>query len=379
MDRGETGAPEGAVTGQAGLPNGKNASKPAQTDMPIGQSESSRKAYAFILGLAIFLVLCATVSLMLGRYPISPSEAMTMLASKIVALEQTWTDQQYAMFFNVRLPRIVLAILVGCCLATAGAAFQGTFQNPLVSPDILGASQGAAFGAALAILLAWGTQGVTLSAFLFGVLAVAISYAVSRAGRSNPILSLILAGMVVSALFSSGTSAIKLVADTEEALPAITYWLMGSMASIRQDDVLPTLVLIAVGVLPIFLLRWRINILATGEDEARSLGMNTEAMRLAVIGCATFLTAVCVSVSGLIGWVGLVIPHFCRMMFGHDYRRVIPACMLMGASFLVVADDIARLLTTSEIPIGILTSFVGAPIFIWLIAKGGGNRGRSRG
>ena len=177
--------------------------------------------------------------------------------------------------------------------------------------------------------------------------------------------------MVVSALFSSGTSAIKLVADTEEALPAITYWLMGSLASIRSSQVLPTLALIIIATLPVYLLRWRINLLATGEEEAKSMGLNTGALRLIVIGCATFLTATCVSVSGLIGWVGLVIPHFCRLALGNDYRRIIPASMLMGASFLLIVDDFARLLTTSEIPIGILTSFVGAPIFLFLLVKGG--------
>lgn len=328
--------------------------------------------------LAVLLVAVLAVSVCLGRYPISAEGLVSVLGSMLGLSDSSGVDPSaYTAVTQVRLPRVIVCAAVGAALSAAGAAYQGVFQNPMVSQDVMGASSGAAFGAALAILLALGSEGVTLFSFAFGVLAVAISYAVSRVSRTNPILSLILAGMVVSALFSSGTSTIKLVADTEEALPAITYWLMGSMASVRPDDVLPTLLLIAVGVAPIYLLRWRINLLATGEDEARSLGMNTGAMRIAIIGCATFLTAVCVSVSGLIGWVGLVIPHFCRMMFGHDYRRVVPASLLMGASFLVVADDIARLLTTSEIPIGILTSFVGAPIFIWLIAKGGGTRGRS--
>ena len=328
--------------------------------------------------LGVLLVVVVLGSICMGRFPVEVGEVVQIIGARLgLAAWDGLDPAATTAVLEVRLPRILVCAGVGAALSVAGAAYQGVFQNPMVSQDVMGASSGAAFGAALAILLALGAKGVTLSAFLFGVLAVAISYSVSRVSRSNPILALILAGMVVSALFSSGTSTIKLVADTEEALPAITYWLMGSMASIREGDVLPTLALILAGVLPVFLLRWRINILATGEDEARSLGMNTNAMRLAVIGCATFLTAVCVSVSGLIGWVGLVIPHFCRMMFGHDYRRVIPASLLMGASFLVVVDDLARMLVTSEIPIGILTSFVGAPIFIWLIAKGGGSRGRS--
>lgn len=345
----------------------------------INGNPAGRYRVQFI-ALAVVLVVVLAASVCMGRYPVELSDLPGILSAYLGFSGDAGVDSSaYTAVTQVRLPRVIVCAAVGLALSVAGAAYQGVFQNPMVSQDVMGASSGAAFGAALAILLAWGTQGVTLSAFFFGMVAVAVTYAVSRMSRSNPILSLILAGMVVSALFSSCTSTIKLVADTEEALPAITYWLMGSMASIREGSVLPTLALVFAGVLPIFLLRWRINILATGEDEARSLGMNTEGMRLAIIACATFLTAVCVSVSGLIGWVGLVIPHFCRMMFGHDYRRVIPASMLMGSSFLVVADDIARLLVTSEIPIGILTSFVGAPIFIWLIAKGGGSRGRTRG
>ena len=370
LDRGETGAPEGAVTGQAGLPNGKNASKPAQTDMPIGQSESSRKAYAFILGLAIFLVLCATVSLMLGRYPISPSEAMTMLASKIVALEQTWTDQQYAMFFNVRLPRIVLAILVGCCLATAGAAFQGTFQNPLVSPDILGASQGAAFGAALAILAGCGASMVSLSAFIFAIVAVGLVLVVSARARGNRILITVLAGTMISSLFSAGVSYAKLAADPQDDLPAITYWLMGSLTGAKFDMTFAlALIPMAIGIIILFALRWKINILTMGDDEASTMGIDARKIRIVVIFAATLVTAASVAVSGMIGWVGLVVPHLCRMIVGADYRKLIPCSMLLGASFLLLVDNIARLVSTAEIPIGILTAFVGAPFFLYLITR----------
>jgi iron complex transport system permease protein len=184
---------------------------------------------------------------------------------------------------------------------------------------------------------------------------------------------MILAGMVISSLCSSGTSFLKLVADTEDTLPAITYWLMGSLASVRSGDVLPVVLTLVIVSIPLFVLRWRMNLLATGEEEARSMGLNATRLRIVVIICATLLTATCVSISGLIGWVGLVIPHFCRLILGNDYRRIIPACMLFGAAFLLVVDDFSRMIATSEIPIGILTSFIGAPVFIWLLVKGGKN------
>ena len=341
---------------------------------------------ASFIFLAVLLAVLLVVSICVGRYPVDVVQMVTIILS---AIQDWWgaltgsggaaydgTDPAAATaVMQVRLPRVIVCAAIGAALSIAGATYQGVFQNPMVSQDVLGASSGASFGAALAILLGFSSFGISTLSFVFAISAVAVAYAVSRISPTIPILALILSGMVVSALFSSGVSAIKLVADTEQALPAITYWLMGSLASIRPDNVLPTLIPLVIVSLPIFLLRWRINLLATGEEEAKSLGMNTEGMRITCIGCATLLTAICVSVSGLIGWVGLVIPHFCRLMIGYDYKRIIPASMLMGASFLLAADDICRLVTTSEIPIGILTSFVGAPIFIYLIAKGGA-RGR---
>lgn len=338
------------------------------------QSENPSKRYAALfVGLVVLLAVVLLGSICVGRYVIAPDEMLRVLTGGASA-----DPSAYTTIWQVRLPRVIVGAFVGAALSVAGAAYQGLFQNPMVSQDVLGASSGAAFGAALAILWGFASGGITALSFAFGILAVATSYAISRVSKSGPLLALILSGMVVSALFSSGTSTIKLVADTEEALPAITYWLMGSLASIRMSDVLPTVIPIVVVSIPVVLLRWRINLLATGEEEAKSLGMNTGVMRVVIIGCATLLTAICVSVSGLIGWVGLVIPHFCRILFGHDYRRIIPASIVMGAAFLVVVDDLARTLVTSEIPIGILTSFVGAPIFIFLIIKGG-SYGKSKG
>ena len=342
--------------------------------------------------LGVVLVAAFFASACLGRYGIGIGDLITVIGASVQGWFQTLTSGAVSaetaaaltgpvptLLLEVRLPRIIVCIFVGAALSVAGASYQGLFQNPMCSQDVLGASSGAAFGAALGILLGLSSALVSAFAFVFGLLAVGLSYTVSKLSRGNAVLALILAGMVVSSLFSSGTSSVKLIADTEEVLPAITYWLMGSLASIRSSDIAPTLALIVIATLPIFLLRWRINLLATGEEEAKSMGLNTGALRLIVIGCATFLTATCVSVSGLIGWVGLVIPHFCRLMLGNDYRRIIPASMLMGASFLLVVDDFARLIATSEIPIGILTSFVGAPIFLFLLVKGGAiHRGTRR-
>ena len=320
----------------------------------------------------VFLVIL-TVSFGLGRYVVAPPDVIRILLSQVTDIPVTWTPAAEASVINIRFPRVISAAMIGAALSAAGAAYQGMFRNPMVSPDILGASSGAGFGAALAILLSLGYWGISVMAFIFGLAAVFFAYFVSRISKGNSILSMVLAGMVVSALCSSATSFVKLVADTEEVLPAITYWLMGSLASIRMSDMFFAMIPITVGMVPLLLLRWRINLLTIGEDEARSMGINTTRLRVFVILSATLLTAASVSVSGMIGWVGLVIPHFCRMLFGYDYRRLLPASLLFGAAFLVLVDDAARLLATSEIPIGILTSFIGAPIFVFLLVRGGLN------
>ena len=333
-----------------------------------------RPAYArrfLILGI-IFLVIL-TVSFGLGRYAVSPADVIRILLSQIVDIKETWLPAAEASVINIRFPRVVSAAMIGAALSAAGAAYQGMFRNPMVSPDILGASSGAGFGAALGILLSMGYWGISVMAFVFGSVAVFIAYFISRMSRGNSVLSMVLAGMVVSALCSSSTSFVKLVADTDEVLPAITYWLMGSLASIRMTDMYFAMIPIALGMVPLFVLRWRINLLTIGEEEARSMGINTTRLRVIVILSATLLTAASVSISGMIGWVGLVIPHFCRMIFGYDYRRLLPASILFGAAFLVLVDDAARLIATSEIPIGILTSFIGAPIFVFLLVRGGLN------
>ena len=322
--------------------------------------------------MAVLVVVLADVSLLLGRFPISPAEALAMLANQVAPdlIEPTWTNQQASIFFNVRLPRIVLALLIGCCLASAGAAFQGTFQNPLVSPDLLGASQGAALGAAVAILMGLSSIQISMWAFVFSLITVGLVVFISMHARGNPITVVILAGVMVSSLFSAGVSYTKLVADPNDTLPAITYWLMGSLTGAKFADIKLVIVPMVIGLVTLFALRWRINILTMGDDEAATMGVNARLVRLLVMVAATLVTASSVAVSGMIGWVGLVIPHLCRMLVGCDYRKLLPASMVMGAGFLLLVDDVARVATTMEIPIGILTAFVGAPFFLYLITKG---------
>ncbi len=337
-------------------------------------AEKTKKFKIKFTRLVVIFIVVFFGSFMLGRYPVSPPELMKIILSGIIDIPQSWPDAAENVIFQIRLPRVLAAAIIGAALSIAGVSYQGMFQNPMVSPDILGASSGAGFGAALAILLGAGYMGISVAAFLFGLAAVMLAYGISRVSRINATLAMILAGMMIGSLFTSCTSFVKLVADTEQTLPAITYWLMGSLVSIKPQDVAFAIVPIIAGSVPLFLLKWRMNLLTVGEEEAQAMGINTRALRLVVIVCATLLTASSVAISGMIGWVGLVIPHFCRMIFGYDYRKIIPASALFGATFLMVVDNIARLATTAEIPLGILTSFVGAPIFVYLILKGGTSR-----
>lgn len=343
----------------------------SQDNRKRGQSERNRKANVILAALAVILVILGVLSFLVGRYPISPDKVVAMLANVVVPVDGFWTNQEELIFFNVRLPRVVLAMLVGCCLASAGAAYQGTFQNPLVSPDILGASQGAAFGAAVAILIGLGSFGISAMAFVFAIITVLLVVLVAQAARGNQVLTVVLAGVMVSSLFSAGVSFTKLVADPADQLPAITYWLMGSLTSAKPADIFMVAPPMAAGLIVLFVLRWRINILTMGDEEASTMGVNTKRLRLIIIIAATLVTASSVAVTGMIGWVGLVIPHLSRMLIGSDYRKLMPASMLMGASFLLLVDDVSRLLTTAEIPIGILTAFIGAPFFLYLITKQG--------
>ena len=316
--------------------------------------------------LALFLL-----SFVMGRYGVPLGQVVRILLSGVLPLEQTWTDNMAIAVLNVRLPRILLACLVGCGLSAAGTGYQTVFQNPMAAPDILGASSGACFGAALAILTGQSAVMITVFAFLASLLSVALVYLVGNHTRGNRVVNLLLAGIMVGSLFSACTSYIKLVADPTNQLPQITYWLMGSLSGTRMGTVRFAAVCMAVGLMPLLLLRWRMNLLTLSPDEARAMGVHTDRLRLAVILSSTVLTAAAVSVSGMIGWVGLVIPHLSRRIVGSDCRRLMPMSCLFGAAFLLLVDNMARCLTATEIPIGILTAFVGAPFFIYLMVKGG--------
>lgn len=334
----------------------------------ILRAADKRYARRFAVLGAVFLAVLLG-SLLVGRYALSPGQLVHMLWTRISDGAADWPISDDKVVFAVRLPRVAAAALVGAALAVSGAAYQGMFRNPMVSPDILGASTGAGFGAAVAILLGAGYFGISAAAFCCGLLAVAAAWLVSRLSKADQAVALILAGMMISSLFSAGTSFVKLVADTQQQLPAITYWLMGSLSGTRMKDVTFALLPMALGAVPLLLLRWRVNLLTLSEEEARSMGVNTTALRLVVILCATVLTAASVSVSGMIGWVGLVIPHLSRKLVGSDCRRLLPAAMLLGAIFLLLVDNVSRNLLAVEIPIGILTAFIGAPFFIYLMTR----------
>lgn len=322
--------------------------------------------------LGVLLAASILISLALGRYPVSPGQAVGILLSRLFPMEPFWTERMETVFFNIRLPRILLGCLVGCALSAAGAVYQGVFQNPMASPDFLGASKGAAFGAALAILKGGSGQTVTLSAFCFGLGAVAVVWLIGERAGGKRVLSLVLAGMMISSLFDAGTSFLKLVADPSNQLPAITYWMMGSLASARGTELTFVLLPMAVGLTVLYLFRWKINLLTMGGDEAKALGLNVTVTRLAVMIAATLITAAAVSVSGFIGWIGLVVPHVARRLVGNDYRSLLPASMLTGGIFMLLVDNVSRNLLSTEIPLGILTALVGAPFFLWLILRGGG-------
>ena len=336
----------------------------------MNQIERKHRRTVYIMVLA--LAACILGSFTIGRYPVSLPELLGVLGSKLgFPITPFWTERVHAAVWNIRLPRVVLSVLVGCCLAAAGASYQGVFQNPMASPDILGASAGAGFGAALAIVLGVSSVGITVSAFAASLLTVALVFTVSRHAKGDRVLGLVLAGIMVSSLFQSGTSFLKLVADPNNQLPQITYWLMGSLSGAKWGDILFVLLPMLAGLIPLLLLRWQLNVITMGDDEARAMGVNAPKIRLWIVICSTLVTASAVSVSGMIGWVGLVIPHMMRRVVGSDYRYLMPASMLGGGIFLLVVDNVSRNATTAGIPIGILTACIGAPFFLWLITGKG--------
>ncbi|ETX27307.1 iron ABC transporter permease [Roseivivax isoporae LMG 25204] len=314
--------------------------------------------------LASVLAILAFAALMVGPYAIGPLQT-------VAALIGLGDPQADIVVNRIRLPRVAGACLVGAALAAAGASYQALFRNPLVSPDILGVSAGAGLGAVAGIFLALPVALIQLSAFAGGLVAVAVVMAVAAAVRGGDrVLTLVLTGVVIGALAGAATSLLKVLADPYDQLPAITFWLLGSLASVTSDDILPALPAVALGLVPLVLLRWRINVLSMGDEEARALGIEAARVRLLVIAAATLVTASVTAVAGVVGWVGLVIPHIARMLVGPAFARLLPASALIGAGYLLVVDTAARTLAAIEVPLGILTAVIGAPVFVWLLASG---------
>lgn len=317
----------------------------------------------------VLLVVLFVGSFLIGEYPVTFKQLGTLVYAGIFGGQHDVPAVIETVIFRSRLPRLVAAVLVGGALAAAGTTYQGMFRNPLVSPDILGVSAGAGLGAALGIFLSLPVIGIQLLAFTFGLGTVFLVYVVSQAVRGHdPILVLVLAGVVMGALAGACVSLLKVLADPYDQLPAITFWLLGSLASVNLGDIAAAVPLMVIGLIPLYLLRWRMNVMSLGDEEASALGIDVVKMRITFVCAATLITAAAVSISGIIGWVGLMIPHVARMLVGPGFPRLLPTAIMLGAGFLLVVDDLARTIAAIEVPLGILTAFLGAPFFIWLLA-----------
>ncbi len=330
--------------------------------------EKTGKNPTTLLLLVVIMATITVLSFTLGRYRVSLPELFRIFTGNIRETDAT----AQMVLHSVRMPRIFAALLIGGTLSMSGATYQGLFKNPMVSPDILGASAGAGFGAAIAILLSLGTLGIQFSSFIFGLGAVLLTLAFSKfiSGGSNATLILVLAGMVIGTLFSAFISMTKYVADPDSKLPEITFWLMGGLAAASNKDIVYLSILSILGAVPLLVIRWKINILAFGDEEAMALGINVKRLRIVIILCSTLLTAACVSVCGIVGWIGLIVPHIARLVVGPNYKTLLPASALIGATFLLIVDNAARCAFSFEVPLGILTAVIGAPFFLYLLTKG---------
>jgi len=310
-----------------------------------------------------FFVFC--ISLFIGTFPLHPLSLLDLMASYLLGYDTSYPEVYSTVIFQVRLPRILLGMMVGASLSISGAAFQGIFRNPLVSPYILGLSSGAAFGAALSLAYL-PSVSIQLAAFFFSLIAVAFTYFMATSKGSTPIVSLVLAGVIVSAVFDSLLAIIQ-IAVSERALQSIVYWIMGSLGTASWSKINSAFPLFALGCAIMILLRWRLNVLALGDEEARSVGLNPELYKVIFILAASLAASSAVAVAGVIGLVGLIVPHMLRMIFGPDHRTLIPLSLSFGASFLVLVDDFARSSMGFEVPVGVITTLVGAPFFAYLL------------
>lgn len=324
--------------------------------------------YLFLL---IFLILLLNSSLFIGNYEISIDEYFNFI-KQFLGFQSNLDLEKYQLLknviFEIRLPRVVCAILIGASLSISGASFQAMFVNPLVSPGILGVLSGASFGAALGMVLGWNWFLINLSTFIFGVLAVLFALFISYIySSSRNMIILVLGGIISSALFSALLSILKYSADPYDALPAITYWLMGSLSFSTSDTVWKLSIPLFLGIAFLIFLSKYLNALSLGDEEAKALGVDTKKLKIIVILVATFISALSVILAGIIGWIGLIIPHIARLLFGADNKIVLPMSALLGAIFLLLVDNLSRVIFTYEIPIGIVTAIIGIPIFILVL------------
>jgi iron complex transport system permease protein len=319
------------------------------------------------------LALAIVLAFGLGRFPVSPSDLARLLWATLTFQPSGLSPQIEAVIWNIRGPRIVAALLCGAALAVAGAAFQGLFRNPLVSPDILGASSGAALGAVVGIYFSFGLFAIQFSAFVGGLVAVGAVYAIgSTIRRGDPVLVLVLTGVVVGSLLGAGIGLVKYWADPYNQLPAMTFWLLGSLAGTAKPDLVPLLGPVLAGTAVLLALRWRMNAMSLPEEEARALGLATGPLRVAIVAAATLVTAASVAAAGIIGWVGLVVPHLARFLVGPDFGKLVPTAAILGGGYLLLIDTLARTAAPVETPLGILTAIIGTPFFIWLLASARG-------
>lgn len=342
----------------------------APLDAAGRQAPGANSAAAVLAGLALAVAGLALVSSCLGAYPLAPADIAVLLADALTGIESA-DRQQAIVLFSIRLPRIAAALVLGATLAAAGALYQQIFRNPLVSPDILGVSSGASLGAVLGIFLSLPVLAIQGLAFLGGLGAVMLVMLLAAGvRRQDTVLVLVLAGIIVGALAGATTSLLKVLADPYDQLPAITFWLLGSLSAVSLDDIAAAAPVALVALVPLVLLRWKVDVLAMGDEEARALGVPTTQVRMLLIVSATLMTAAVVAYAGVVGWVGLVVPHFARMLVGPRFATLLPAAMLIGAGFMLGVDTLARTLAAVEIPLGILTSLIGAPVFVLLLARG---------
>ncbi|MEE1087045.1 MAG: iron ABC transporter permease [Schaedlerella sp.] len=333
------------------------------------QAQSISSKYRLKMGMLLIITICITLySFWVGYFSLKPIEVVNAFLSGL-GFDVDIIPQAVTIFWNIRLPRILAALLIGASLSVSGAVYQGMFRNPLVSPDILGVSAGASMGAAVSIYLGFTDWYIQIGAFICGGLAVILSYAISKKSSYSQTLSLVLTGTMIGSLCNSVVTMIKYIADPNDMLQQITFWLMGSLTKVTMKNVIFSAIPMLIGMTIIFILRWRVNLMALDDEEAQSLGINIKKYRIIFITASTLLSAASICLGGMIGWVGLMIPHLCRSLFGSDYSRLIPGCMLMGGCYLLLMDDIARSLLTMELPIGVVTSIMGVPFFISLILK----------